>query len=352
MKRATSWLAVSAAVLAAGWVQASEPAKPAAVWPLWDGKESVADYAKRAGIKDVEVELDLGRGVVGLEDEKADVHLGSNVMMKLTLVPAGKFLMGAREQEFAVIEGVRTLIRDWEEGIQCHEVPRREVTISKPFYMGVYEVTQEQYLQIMKTIRTAGHATLQARGKTLPVDATSWDDAAMFCKKVSALTGRTVTLATEAQWEYACRAGGKERFCFGNDEDELYKYANYASKTHKTLTEEGKDRSHDDGFDGLAPVGSFQPNKFGLYDMHGNVSEWVSDWMGDDDISGGKRGHSYKNAGTLDPTGPEPTWDPRFGIFKVGRGGSYQEDAAHCRSAARPLHGHAGGGIRVVMTLK
>ncbi|MBM4142459.1 MAG: formylglycine-generating enzyme family protein [Lentisphaerae bacterium] len=358
MRKTMSWLArTAAAVLAAGWVQAAEPAAAKSPWPLWDGKESVADYAKRAGIKDVEMTLDLGRCIVSPENIQAGtlrVKLGepanTNVTMKLTLVPAGKFRMGAREPVYAVVEGMRQLLRDWEAGVQCHEAPQREVTISKPFYMGAYEVTQEQYLQIMKEIQFAHYGSLQSRGRTLPVDGNRWEDTVEFCRRVSTLTGQTVTLPTEAQWEYACRAGSTERFCFGDEEEKLCQYANYDSKNHKTLNEEGKDVTYDDGFDGYAPVGSFKPSKFGLYDMHGNVSEWVNDWMGNDDVNR-KRGRPYHKEGTLDPTGPDGTWPEGVGSYKISRGGSFKSSPAFCRAATRPLHGHSEGGFRVVMTV-
>ncbi len=351
MKRMTCLVALSTVVLAAACGIAAEPTAAGAKWPLWDGKESVADYAQRAGIKDVQIELDLGPKGTETEDSRTSDEADSHVVMNLTLIPAGKFIMGAWPDEFADVEGVRTLIKDHEPGANVHEVPQREVTISKPFYMGVYEVTQEQYLQIMKEIRVAGHTKLQA-GTNLPVHAIGWGDAAEFCKKVSALTGKTVTLPTEAQWEYACRAGSgsKVRFCFGDDEAELSKYANYDSKRHTTRTADGKEQTHDDGFDGLAPIGSFKPNNFGLYDMHGNVSEHCNDWMGDDAVSsGGDNGrgqwkHSYKNAGTVDPTGPHlPNW------YHVWRGGSWRGGPAHCRSAARPYHSGSGDGFRVVV---
>jgi formylglycine-generating enzyme required for sulfatase activity len=110
MKKAVSWLMMSATVLAAALVNAAEPVQ--AEWPLWDGKESVADYAKRAGIKDAQMDLDLGSGVV----------------MKVTLIPAGTFVMGA--------------VLERREGAAYWQTPHREVTISKPYYMGIYEVTQ------------------------------------------------------------------------------------------------------------------------------------------------------------------------------------------------------------------
>jgi formylglycine-generating enzyme required for sulfatase activity len=288
----------------------------------WDGKESVTDYARRVGIKDVQVDLDLGSGV----------------SLKLTLIPAGTFVMGAREAEFAVIDGVRTMVREPEDGALVIEFPQREVTISRPFYMGVYEVTQEQYLQVMKKITLFGHHGLEAEGKTLPIDSIGWVDAVEFCKKVSALTGRKVTLPTEAQWEYACRAGTTTRFWFGDDDEDLFKYANYGRSAQS--------KEHHDPFDGLAPVGSFKPNPWGLYDMHGNVSEHCSDWMGDDIVSGGRWKQSYANAGTLDPTGPKnaPGW------YHVWRGGSWNAPPYACRSAGtRPYHSGDGYGFRVVV---
>ena len=356
MKKTTSWLVVSAAALAAvGVAGAAEPgggipgaadallgdmdkaekteteaAALAAVLETakryrWDGRESVADYARRVGIKDVQIELDLG----------------SNVLMKLTLIPAGTFLMGAREAEFSEINGVRTMVREPEEGAWATEFPRREVTLSKPFYMGVYEVTQEQYLQIMKKIVPFGHKPAAPEGRTLPVSSIAWVDAAEFCKKVSALTGRSVSLPTEAQWEYACRAGTTTRFWFGDDDDELYKYDNYARASQS--------KEHHDPFDGVAPVGSFKPNPWGLYDMHGNMSEHCSDWMGDDMVSGGNRKESYANAGTLDPTGPKTA----SGWYHVWRGGSYASPPYACRSAGtRPYHSGDGCGFRVVVALK
>jgi len=354
MKKTTSWRVLSAAaVLAAAWVNAAEPGGgvPDAVdallgdidkaetaekaeqarkaeatrWPRWDGKESVADYAKRAGIKDVEMSLDLGGGV----------------SLKLTLVPAGTFMMGAREAEFALIDGVRTMVRGPEEGAMATEFPRHEVTLSKPFYMGVFEVTQEQYLQVMKEIKLFGHRKLQAQGKTLPVDGIGWTDATEFCKRVSGLTGKQVTLPTEAQWEYACRAGTTTRFWFGDDEEDLYLYANYGRRYQS--------KEYHDPFDGLAPVGSFKPNPWGLYDTHGNVVEHCSDWMGDDMVSGGKRGGSYANAGSLDPAGAPQTPD----WYHVFRGGSWGDSPQGCRSAGcRPYHSGNGYGFRVVVSLK
>jgi formylglycine-generating enzyme required for sulfatase activity len=230
------------------------------------------------------------------------LDLGNNVTMKLVLIPAGKFLMGSPEDE---------------KGRENNEGPQHEVTISKPFYMGIYEVTQEQYEQIM------GRNLSYFKGAQNPVENVSWDDAVEFCKALSKKTGKTVTLPTEAKWEYACRAGSKTRFGFGHDDGDLGDYAWYTknsdSKTH--------------------PAGQKKPNEWGLYDMHGNVWEWCADWHAD----------SYANANKTDPTGPAN------GSHRVLRGGTWCNGPGYCRSTIRyggsPDYRNIINGFRVVMEL-
>ena len=214
------------------------------------------------------------------------LDLGKGVTMKVALIPAGKFMMGSPENE-----------KDHWEG----ESPQHQVTLTKPFYMGLTEVTQVQYEAVI------GSNPSESRGPRKPVERVSWDEAAEFCSKLSAKTGKTVRLPTEAQWEYACRAGTTTRFSFGDNDDELRNYGNY-----------GEDGC-DDGFNRTAPVGSFKPNGFGLYDMHGNVCEWTSDFS-----SG-----TYSNAKDIDPTGPER--EPSHVI----RGGAWNQPPARARSAYR-----------------
>ena len=177
--------------------------------------------------------------------------------MKLALIPSGKFMMGSPKDEKDRLD---------------NEGPQREVTISKAFYMGVYAVTQEQYERIM------GENPSYFKGGQNPVETVSWDDAVEFCKKLSQKSSKAVSLPTEAQWEYACRAGSTTRFSYGDDDDKLGDYAwygkNSGSKTH--------------------PVGQKKPNAWGLYDMHGNAWQWCSDWYAD----------TYANANKTDPTGP------------------------------------------------
>ncbi|MEI7837482.1 MAG: formylglycine-generating enzyme family protein [Planctomycetota bacterium] len=239
----------------------------------------------------------------GSTAKRLTLDLGKGVAMDLSLIPAGKFTMGSPEGE---------------EDRQPDEGPPHDVTISKPFYMGVYEVTQEQYEAI------TGANPSYFKGAKNPVEQASWDEAVEFCKKLSAKTGKAVRLPTEAQWEYACRAGTKTRFGVCDKDADLNEYgwsaANSESKTH--------------------PVGQKKPNAWGLYDMHGNVWEWCSDWYAD----------SYANAGDRDPQGAQS------GSDRVLRGGSWFSLPLLCRSAIRdwgaPDVRGSHVGFRVAVDLK
>ena len=307
-------------LLAAGLVQATEAsvapgameakADGGAAWPLWDGKESVADYAKRAGIKDVEMTLDLGGGVA----------------IKLTLIPAGKYLQGLRGDEIEIIEGTRVVVRERDNGWRADNGPQKEVTLTKPFYMGIYEVTHEQFEQV-----TGTNPSHYKEGKTHPVNTVEdvgVSGAIAFCEKVSAKTGLKVSLPTEAQWEYACMAGTKTRFYFGDDPAEISKYENF--------------KGSNDGFETTAPVGSFKPNPWGLYDMLGNVDEWVSDWVS-----------PYFGAPTVDPAGPAYFF-PLLGEWRLWKGSRFEYAAPNGSFSIfwKPLHAGHGHGFRVVAAMK
>jgi formylglycine-generating enzyme required for sulfatase activity/outer membrane protein assembly factor BamB len=209
------------------------------------------------------------------------LDLSNGVSMSLVLIPSGTFMMGSPKDE-----------KDRSD----NEGPRHQVRFRKPFYMGIHAVTQQQYEQVM------GENPSHFKNANHPVEKASWYDAAEFCKRLSQKTGRTVRLPTEAEWEYACRAGSTTRFYFGNEADDKM-LAAYA-----WFLESSQPSTH--------PVGQKRPNAWGLYDMHGNVEQWCSDWFG-----------PYEDKAVADPAGPA------LGTERIYRGGSF---AGHPqRSASR-----------------
>jgi len=248
------------------------------------------------------------------------LDIGNNVKMRLVLIPAGKFMMGSPAAEA---------------GQSSEEGPQHEVTISKPFYMGVFEVTQEQYEAVM------GVNPSSFKGAKNPVEYVSWNDAVEFCRKLSARTVKKVMLPTEARWEYACRAGtatafhtgdalkpGQANAAFPSNPGILDRIMAWVgiSSAKKTIQ--------------TTPAGSFSPNGLGLYDMHGNVWEWCSDWHAD---------KYYANSPKTDPQGPED------GSARVLRGDCWYCDPWSCRSALRswitPGGRDYGVGFRVAVDL-
>ena len=219
------------------------------------------------------------------------LDLGNGVTMKLALIPAGKFTMGSPDSEKD---------RDKDEG------PQHQVTITKPFYMGATEVTQAQWKAVMDTQPWEGKTYAKA-GADNAANYITWDDATAFCTALSKKAGRTVRLPTEAEWEYACRAGTTTAYCFGDDASKLGDYAWYDDNAYD------KDEKY------AHPVGVKKPNAWGLYDMHGNVWEWCADWYAD----------SYANTDAQDPKGPAN------GKYRVLRGGSWDGDPDLCRAAYR-----------------
>jgi len=227
---------------------------------------------------------------------------GKAVSLKLVLIPAGEFKMGGDEPPEQVARKCNGLPAkaEWFQD----EQPQHRVKITKPFYMGVYVVTQAQYEAVM------GANPSNFKGESNPVEQVSWNDTVEFCKKLSAKTGQTVRLPTEAEWEYACRAGTTTPFNTG--ETISTDQANYNGNFTYGSGSKGEYRQK------TVVVGSFAPNAWGLYDMHGNVWEWCQDWSG-----------SYPSAEMVDPVGPEN------GQLRVLRGGSWQCDSRHYRSASR-----------------
>ena len=320
-------------------------------YPLWDGKEPVADYAKR----------------VGLPATKT-VDLGNGVRAEMVLIPAGRFVMGTPEPvepdwnaldgrirvgqallgvgalalcgmlAFVAIgmlrgkRGRQVSLRGfvsvilslavccwggvrWHQGVASkaaaaaryeaetarfknaldYEKPAHVVTLARPFYLSKYEVTQEQYAQVMGANPSA------FKGRSRPAGGFSWNDAVSFCKKV----GGGARLPSEAEWEYACRAGTATAYYGGDDEEDLARVGWYRKNS--------SGKSH--------PVGGKDANAFGLYDMHGNVWEWVEDDWHDDYVGAPSDGSAWV--------------DDARAAFRVLRGGCWYDFARGVRSANR-----------------
>lgn len=232
-------------------------------------------------------------GNVGINEisQKSDISktfTSSSTGMEFVLIPAGKFLMGSPSSE---------------QDRRNNEGPVHEVTIKNPFYLGKYPVTKNQW----KKVKGSNFSLF--KGDDLPVENVSWDDVQEFIKKLTEMEGTDMyRLPSEAEWEYSCRAGTTRRYFFGDDESKLGDYAwyekNSGGKTH--------------------PVGQKQPNPFSLYDMQGNVCEWVQDWWHD----------NYKGAPS-----DGSAWEDGNSSFRVLRGGGWNFLAKACRSANRLRYG-------------
>lgn len=236
---------------------------------------------------------------------------GKLLGIKMVRIPEGTFMMGL------------------ENGNTDNTQPVHRVNVSE-FLMSATEITQRQFQRVM------GKNPSRVIGNNFPVENASWFDAVRFCNRISELTGLDLCyntdtwqcdfskngcrLPTEAEWEYACRAGSNEKYCFGNDKSRLTEYAWYSANTSGTY-----------------PVGVKKPNAWGLYDMHGNVYEWCSDFYDE---------NYYKNSPINNPTGPQS------GSYRVLRGGSWFNHSDYLRSAHRGREHQGVGdshiGFRVV----
>ena len=234
----------------------------------------------------------------------------NSVGMKLVPVPPGEFLMGSPEGEA---------------GRFANEI-QHKVNITSAFYMGSTEVTQRQWQSVMGTEPWKGKKPFVRAGPDYPAMFVSWDDAVEFCKELSEQEGLEYRLPTEAEWEYACRAGSSTAYSFGDDAAELVNYA-WVMKNSYVAGEAFAHR-----------VGEKLPNAWGLYDMYGNVWEWCGDWHG-----------PYPDVPVTDPRGPSG------GSGRVIRGDRWVGKAKTCRSADRigntPDTRDVFLGFRVVLTL-
>jgi formylglycine-generating enzyme required for sulfatase activity len=261
----------------------SEPGK----FPLRDGKESVADYVKRAKLEPT-LTLDLG-----------------GVKWEGVLIPAGTFVMGSPPGEAKT---------EKESALET----QHKVTISEPFYLGKFELTQAQFEKVMG-VNPSG-----TKGDNLPVHNVSWQDAQDFCAKVSRMVNRSAQLPTEAQWEYACRADTTTAYHSGNQIADLNKVGwhngNAGGKVH--------------------PCGELQPNAWGVYDMHGNIREFVRDLFADAPL-----------ADATDPSGPKEG-DPKNHVVRGGACTANAALALNCRAAVRrPTENLAITGFRIMVSI-
>ena len=247
-----------------------------------EAKNAQKELAKSMG-KLIEVKIDLGGGV----------------KLDMVLIPAGKFKMGSPASET---------------NRQQNET-QHEVTLTKPYYLGKYEVTQEQWQAVM-----GNNPSIKTKGAKLPVTDVSWNECQDFIKKLNAKTNGGYRLPTESEWEYACRAGASTAYSFGDKitpQDANYRDSNVIGKP--------------------VAVGSYKANAFGLYDMHGNVWEWCEDWYG-----------IYPAGSVTDPKGPAT------GTSRVLRGGSFysgwpQADSSY-RFDGTPSYRYGDQGFRLAKT--
>jgi formylglycine-generating enzyme required for sulfatase activity len=270
-------------------------------------KDSQRAWAAYLG-KKVEEELDLGGGVT----------------MRFILIPPGTFTMGAPEEEKG----------------RYDDEAAHEVTITRPFYLGKYPVTQEQYERLTgenpSWFSATGEGKAAVEGmdtKQFPVERVSWEDATTFCRKLAQRTGRQARLPSEAEWEYACRAGTTTPFHFGKalNGTQANCDGNYPYGTEEKGPYLGRP----------CPVKSYDPNAFGLYGMHGNVWQWCQD----------RYAKSCADLGSVDPVRVNASSD----TARVLRGGSWHYHPRGCRAADRrrgaPAYRSYDAGFRVAFRL-
>ena len=272
----------------------------------------IASKAARRTASAIVLAEQLGAALTTLQERKPGevvaVSLGGNVTMKFAWCPPGTFLMGSPTSEES----------------RSEDETQHRVTLTRGFYLGIHPVTQAQWQAVM------GNNPSHFNGDNRPVEGVSWDDCQAFCAKLSQLMGKRFRLPTEAEWEYACRAGTTTPFSFGAtiSTDQ----ANYDGNSIYGRDKQGVYRRQ------TTPVVSFPPNAWGLFDMHGNVWEWCADWFG-----------AYQQGDNNDPQGVNN------GSVRLLRGGTWNNNPSKCRSATRyktgPTSRFRNVGCRVVLCL-
>ena len=310
----------------------------------------------------------------------------NTIGMSLVLIPPGTFVSG-RSQSLTELAEAFPMIQmnaqnaSFKRGL-VSEQPQHKVRITKPFCIGKYNVTRAQFQQFVENTAYRTEAEVDGKGgggytegenpplakkpsfnwrntgfpqeDDSPVVNVSWNDAILFCRWLSKKEGKTYRLPSDAEWEFACRAGTTTRFAMGNRPDDLVNVANIADLAYFAMLDGGTSSAEaterrrvmgmmlngNDHYAFTSPVGRFKPNAFGLYDMQGNAATWCGDWFEAD---------YYAHSPLDDPQGP------RSGNVRLVRGGSWQFIPVYCRSAARfayPPSSHESFlGFRVVCEL-
>ena len=263
------------------------------------------------------------------ESQSPGNSIVNSLDMKLAYIPPREFEMGSRDDESP----------------RGHDEHLHSVKVTRGFYLGAYEVTQDEYSQVMgknpSWFSAGASGALEVKGldtRRFPVESVSWEFAVDFCRRLSELPaereqGRRYRLPTEAEWELACRAGSYAPFAWG--ETLSVEHGNFYGRVPNGTASKGSLLRR------TTQVGSFTANPWGLYDMHGNVSEWCADWYS---------AASYHSARATDPWGPAAGWD------RVARGGAWSSMPAECRAASRsseaPVNRENYIGFRVAMDLQ
>ena len=332
--------------------------------------EKGGDRAADAGTKDSAVSVS--------KEDGGKKQITNSIGMKLVLIPAGEFKMGSAESAEATAAFFNKTYGSKQDADVWFmaEHPQHRVRITRPFYLGAYHVTRGQFRQFVNDTGyetdgekpdkglIKGQVGFDPDGGKLSIDKiridkkyswrnagfeqtdehpvvnVSWNDAVAFCKWLSRKEGNSYRLPTETEWEYACRAGATTRYYSGDDPETLAKVGNVGDATLKANFLDARCTiKASDGYAFTSPVGSFQPNAFGLYDMHGNACQWCSDWYGRE---------YYAASPTVDPTGPNS------GDSRVLRGSSWESLPAGGRSAqlegAWPTYRTWTQGFRVART--
>jgi formylglycine-generating enzyme required for sulfatase activity len=275
-------------------------------------------------------------------------EIANSIGMKLVTIPAGEFMMGGQESAEELVKAFAAYNRKAE--FFKDEYPQHRVRITKSFYFGKYEVTVGDFRRFVEDVgyktqaETDGQGgwgynaqTGQCEGRKVefnwlntgftqtedhPVINVTWNDAVAFCQWLSSKEGKTYRLPTEAEWEYACRAQTATRYQNGDDPTDLVAVANTLDAKGRTTFPHVQelDLPPSDKLKFTVPVGSKKPNRFGLYDMHGNVWEWCADWYGED---------YYSKSPVANPTGPDS------GEVRVRRGGAWNSFPLWARASFR-----------------